>query len=83
MKDFDLESKVKAVRVPERDEDYWEAFPRRMLTELRSVPVERPVRRAFIPGLLWGQAGSGLPDAGLLPLAEPDARGAFPCLAQR
>jgi hypothetical protein len=54
MKDFDLESKVKAVRVPERDDDYWEAFPRRVLAELRRVPVERPARRAFLPGLLWG-----------------------------
>jgi hypothetical protein len=54
MKDFDLESKVKAVRVPERDEDYWEAFPRRVLTELRAVPAERPARRAFMPGLWWG-----------------------------
>ena len=53
MKDFDLESKVKAVRVPERDEDYWEAFPRRVLAELRRVPAERPARRAFMPGLLW------------------------------
>ena len=42
MKDFDLESKVKAVRVPERDEDYWEAFPHRMMTELRSVPWSGP-----------------------------------------
>jgi len=54
MKDFDLESKVKAMRVPERDEDYWEAFPRRVLTELRAVPAERPARRSFMPGLLWG-----------------------------
>ena len=54
MKDFDLESKIKAVHVPERDEDYWQAFPRRVLTELRAIPAERPARRAFMPGLLWG-----------------------------
>jgi len=54
MKDFDLESKVKAVRVPERDEDYWEAFPQRVLREAQTVPVERPERRGFMPGLLWG-----------------------------
>jgi hypothetical protein len=53
MKDFDLESKVKSVRVPERDGDYWEAFPRRVLAELRAVPAVRPARREFVPGLLW------------------------------
>jgi hypothetical protein len=53
MKDFDLESKVKAVRVPERDKDYWEAFPQQVLTELRRAPVEQPAQRAFMPGLLW------------------------------
>ena len=54
MKDFDLESKIKAVRVPERNEDYWEAFPRQVLAELRTVPSERPTRREFMPGLWWG-----------------------------
>ena len=53
MKNFDLESKVRNLRVPERDEDYWEAFPRRVLTELRSLPAERPAQRAFMPGLAW------------------------------
>jgi hypothetical protein len=54
MKDFDLESKMKAMRVPERDTDYWEAFPQRVLTELRAVPAERPARRCFTSGLWWG-----------------------------
>jgi hypothetical protein len=54
MKDFDLESKVKAVRVPERGEDYWEEFPQRMLKELRALPAERPAPRAWMPGLFLG-----------------------------
>jgi hypothetical protein len=54
MKDFDLESKVRAVRVPDRAEDYWEAFPGRVLSELRAVSAERLERRSFMPGLLWG-----------------------------
>jgi hypothetical protein len=53
MKDFDLESRVKAVRVPERNGEYWEAFPRRVLSELRAVPAERPAPRAFLPGFMW------------------------------
>ena len=54
MKDFDLESKVKAMRVPERDENYWEAFPQRVLAELRTLPVEQPARRSSLSGLWWG-----------------------------
>ena len=54
MKDFELESKIKAMRVPERGEDYWEAFPECMLKELRAVPVERPARRLYASGLFWG-----------------------------
>jgi hypothetical protein len=53
MNDFDLESKIRGLRVPERDEDYWEDFPRRVLTEMRSAPAERPAPRTFMPGLLW------------------------------
>ncbi|MGP8198586.1 MAG: hypothetical protein ACLQU4_03685 [Limisphaerales bacterium] len=53
MKDFDLELKVKALRVPERDEDYWQAFPNRVMRELRRAP-EQPARRVFMPGLMWG-----------------------------
>ncbi|MGD0813589.1 MAG: hypothetical protein ABSA83_08310 [Verrucomicrobiota bacterium] len=52
MKDFDLESKVKALRVPEREEDYWQTFPDRVMKELRRAP-ERPARRVFMPGLMW------------------------------
>jgi hypothetical protein len=52
MKDFDLESKVKALRVPERAEDYWQAFPDRVMRELRRTP-ERPARQVFMPDLRW------------------------------
>jgi hypothetical protein len=52
MKDSDLESKIKAMRVPERGEDYWEEFPQRVLAELRAAPVERPARRDFMGGFL-------------------------------
>ena len=54
MKDFDLESKIKAMRAPERDEHYWEEFPQRVLAELRTVPAERPARRPFLPAFWLG-----------------------------
>jgi len=53
MKDSDLESQVKALRVPERAEEYWEAFPQRVLGELRTVPAERPAPRPSLSGLWW------------------------------
>jgi hypothetical protein len=54
MNDFDLESKIKGLRVPDRDEDYWEDFPRSVVVELRRRPLEEPARRIFMPGLLRG-----------------------------
>ena len=43
MNDFELESKLKSVRVPERPEAYWEDFPSRVRVQL---PRER---RGFAP----------------------------------
>ena len=54
MKDFDLESKMKSLRVPERGEDYWEAFPQRVLAEVRAVPAERSAPQAWMAGFFWG-----------------------------
>ncbi len=54
MKDFDLESEMKALRVPERDGDYWEAFPQRVLKELRTGPAEQSASKASMPWLFWG-----------------------------
>lgn len=53
MNDFDLESKIKALRVPERDADYWEAFPQRVLAELPPVS-EPPAPRSLLPNFWWG-----------------------------
>ena len=54
MKDFDLKSKMKALSVPERGEDYWETFPKCVIMELRNVPAGRPAPQAFMPGLFLG-----------------------------
>ena len=53
MNDFDLESKLKSVPVPERTDEYWNDFPSRVRVQLRrerdqSVPV-----RAWRPQLAW------------------------------
>ena len=37
MKDSDLKSKLNALVVPERDQDYWDSFPRTVLTRLRAA----------------------------------------------
>ncbi|MGA3179935.1 MAG: hypothetical protein ABSF38_06295 [Verrucomicrobiota bacterium] len=53
MKDFDLESELKALRVPERGQEFWDAFPQRVLAQLRSAPAPQPVRRMAPPRLAW------------------------------
>jgi len=40
MNDSDLDKQLKAARVPARDEDYWESFPRLVSAKLRTVPGE-------------------------------------------
>ena len=52
MNDFDLESKLKTVRVPERDEDYWEAFPRLVMAKSRATPA-RTVRQSWLHHFAW------------------------------
>ena len=53
MNDFELESKLKGVRVPERSEEYWNDFPSRVRVQL---PRERPEfapHSAGRPRLAW------------------------------
>ena len=60
MKNIDLDSEIRRLRVPERDQEFWDAFPDRVLTELRAEPVSRPLRRAFHAGVglgIWARAG--------------------------
>ena len=53
MNDFELESKLKSVRVPERPEDYWENFPSQVRVNLRRAPVEFAPRKNHSPRLAW------------------------------
>src|SRR5208282_6822822 len=54
MKKFDLDSELKGLRVPEHDSDFWDAFPQRVLAELRVPPAFAPVRNPSVPWLAWG-----------------------------
>lgn len=47
MNDFELESKLKSLRVPERPEEYWNDFPSRVRVQL---PRER---QEFAPQSAW------------------------------
>jgi hypothetical protein len=53
MNDFDLEAKIRSLRAPQREQEYWEQFPDRILRETRRVPPQSRVA-SFLPELLWG-----------------------------
>jgi hypothetical protein len=56
MNDFELESKLKSVPLPERTEDYWENFPSQVRVNLHRAAV-KPVREnLWRPRVAW--AGS-------------------------
>ena len=53
MNDFDLESKLKSVRVPERPEEYWSDFPSRVRVQLPRERREFVPQSARRPRLAW------------------------------
>ena len=53
MNDFDLESKLKSVPLPERSEDYWENFPMQVRLNLRRARVESMPQNPWLPRLAW------------------------------
>jgi hypothetical protein len=53
MKDFELESKLKSARVPERPEDYWNDFPSRVRVQLPRERREFATQRTWRPRLAW------------------------------
>ncbi len=54
MTDFDLESKLKSVPVPERSAEYWDDFPAQVRAGLRRAPAEFTARHSRLPRLAWG-----------------------------
>jgi len=53
MNDFELESKLKNVRVPERPDEYWTDFPSRVRVQLRRERREFAPQSAWRPRLAW------------------------------
>ncbi|HEU6448082.1 MAG TPA: hypothetical protein VFV23_06580 [Verrucomicrobiae bacterium] len=53
MTDFELESKLKSVSVPERPLEYWESFPSQVRVQLRPAFAEQR-QKPFLPRLAWG-----------------------------
>ena len=54
MNDFELDSKLRAARVPSRGDDYWERFPRRVAAQLRAAPAPAPAPVSWLPD--WAEA---------------------------
>ena len=46
---FDLDARLRALPAPERSEEYWADFPRRVTRELRTRPLPRPLRSSWLP----------------------------------
>jgi hypothetical protein len=53
MNDFDLESKLRSVPMPERTEDYWSDFPARVRLQLPKERREFAPRNVWRPRLQW------------------------------
>jgi len=56
MNDFDLESRLKSVRPPERSGEYWNDFPARVRVQLRHTRHEFTPRSIWRPRLKWAGA---------------------------
>ncbi|HEY4417017.1 MAG TPA: hypothetical protein VGO57_15110 [Verrucomicrobiae bacterium] len=53
MNDAELEARLKNVPVPERAEAYWQDFPLQVRVNLRRRAVIAPLRRVWLPRLIW------------------------------
>jgi hypothetical protein len=53
MNDFDLDSKLKNVPLPERPEEYWENFPSQVRANLRRAAMKPVAEDLWLPRLAW------------------------------
>jgi hypothetical protein len=56
MNDSELETRLKAVPLPERPEAYWEHFPAQVRANLRRASMKPAAENLWLPRLAW--AGS-------------------------
>ncbi len=54
MNDSELEAQLRALPNPERSEEYWADFPRRITRDLRTRPLPRPAPSSWLPQVAWG-----------------------------
>ena len=72
MTDFDLETKLKAVLLPERPEDYWEHFPSQVRRQLDRTVPNSEARKTLVPQFAWKMGiGFACLAIGLLVLGQP------------
>lgn len=57
MNDFELESRLKAIPLPTRSDEYWEQFPPSVRSQLRPMLVARP-RTSFAHRLAWSSGAA-------------------------
>ena len=60
MSDFELESKLRSVRVPEKTDEYWENFPAHVRSQLRRPVAAERTQTRWMPQWAWS---SGLATA--------------------
>ena len=53
MNDFDLDSKLKSIPLPERTEEYWENFPVQVRMNFRRVRPHLAPRNLWLPRAVW------------------------------
>lgn len=72
MNDFELQSKLKAVPLPERTEEYWEGFPARVRVQLRRAAPQETLAEYGLPQFAWRLgAGFACLAVGLFVLGQP------------
>jgi hypothetical protein len=72
MTDFELESKLKGVPLPERSEDYWENFPPQVRWRLHRTASKLELRESWFPRFAWRMGvGFACLVIGLLVLNQP------------
>jgi hypothetical protein len=60
MNDFDLDSKLKNVPLPEHSQDYWENFPAQVRVNLRRAALRPAAKNLWLPRLGWAGGGFAL-----------------------